>query len=515
MSIQDIISTLRRRWRFELVVLIAAAAVIAVYLYVQVPVYSATTRVYISFSGEGAAADGPVDDTGASEPATSGVIGDSSFQYTPSEYVNQQLSLIPALVTTPAVLDGAADQLGLPSSQGLEKSLSAAVSDGYFVTITATDEQAQHAADIANAAASSLASQLASPNRSDTNLYIPSHLRLSIVNKAEAEKTPSSPNTKAIIGVGGLAACALACFAGIVRELCDNRIRRASEVQRLLHAPLLGTVPKSSSFQPGVPVIIRSSDTLEAEMIRRIASNLTFVVPDRTELSNVFVIASYGPGEGKTTLSIELAAAFAEQGRRVLLIGADFRHPSIAQRLGLADEVGLSHLLTGQVDMRSAARQYWKPGFHVLPAGRRVANPGILINSQSMRTLLHEVSRQYEWVIVDAEPMTVANDAAVFAKEGAKLVLVAGRGLSDRSQLRDMDREFEIINVQPVGVIWNFADQDRGAVKTHDKYYGGTKRRSGNEREAHPEIGPIPETRNGPTVAPADQLAAGALTGRP
>lgn len=471
MTLQDIAETLRRRWRFELAVLVATLIVVGGYLYLQTPMYDASTRVYISFSADGGTDD---DSASAGADASSG----NGFQYAPTDYVNQQLQLIPALVTTPAVLDGVADQLGLPSSQDLVDHLTASVSDGYFVTITATDQQSQRAADIANAAASSLARQLASPGRSDANRYIPSHLRLSIVNEAVAASSPSSPNVKAILGVGTLAACALACFCGIVLELCDNRVRRSSEIQRLLHAPLLGAIPREATFQDG-PVIIRHAESLEAETIRRVASNLTFVVPDRVELSNVFVISSHGSGEGKTTLSIELASAFAEQGRKVLLIGADLRHPSIAQRLHMEGGVGLSHLLTGQVDMTTAARQYWKPDFFVLPAGRRVANPGILINSRSMSDLLRDVSQEYDWVVVDAEPMTVANDAAIFAKQGARLVIVVGQGLSDRNQLREMDHEFDAIGVQPVGVVWNFADPNRFVSKTYDVYYAGSKRHGG------------------------------------
>lgn len=463
MSLHDVLAALRKHLVAELAVVVLVMASAILYACVRQPVYESSTRTYISFSDE--------------QPADGA--GQAGSRYLPTDYVNQQLQLIPALVTTPAVLDGAAETTGVPR-ETLAKHVSAYVSDSYFVIIAATDHDARRAADIANAVADSLSAQLADAGRDDGNLYIPAHLRLSVVDRAEAAGKPKSPNIRAVALIGALSAMALAFCTGVVLELSDGKARQITDIQRLLNAPVLGVIPRSGAFSGSCPVIRNLPSSAQAESVRRLAVNLTFVTPDRTALSNALVVASCGAGEGKTTIAVELAAAFAEQGSSVLLVGSDLRHPSVARRLGVEEHVGLSHLLVGKVDAATAVQRYWKPDFHVLPAGGRVANPSILINSRSMHDFLERACATYDWVVLDTEPLAVANDAAVFAKAGGRLLFVAAQGIVAKSQLRDVARELGAIDVQPVGVVQNFAAVPKAAQKAYGSYYGS----GADDREA-------------------------------
>ncbi|PJM75195.1 polysaccharide biosynthesis tyrosine autokinase [Bifidobacterium simiarum] len=483
MSFQDMLSALRSHWRAELLVIVLIVASMAGWLTLQPRTYTAAARTYVSFSADaGSGTDAGTDAKASGKTALGTQAGtDSSMQYQPTDYVSQQLQLIPALVTTPAVLDDVAKTMNVPS-EDLRDDVSAYVSDSYFIMIEAKGADPQRAAAIANAVSDSLSDQLASRTRNTANLYIPSHLRLSVVERAEAPQRPTSPNVKARMAIGVVAALACAFFVGILLELTDNKVRGAAQIQRMLGIPILGTVPKSSVISSRCPSIVNAPASMESEAIRRLALNLTFVTPDRDELSNVFVVASCGASEGKTSLSIELAAAFAEQGRKVLLVGTDMRHPTIARRLGVEEQVGLSHLLTGQVDMATAVSRYWKPNLHVLPAGKRVANPSLIINSKSMSDFLHLVSKEYDWVILDTEPLRVANDALVFAKAGAKMVFVVAQGLATRHQLRDVDREMESIGIEPVGAVLNLDRVSKSETRAYGSYYHDAGRSHSAER---------------------------------
>ncbi len=127
-------------------------------------------------------------------------------------------------------------------------------------------------------------------------------------------------------------------------------------------------------------------------------------MPDE-HLANVIVVTSTGPSEGKTTVSVNLATAFAESGHKVLLIDADVRNPSVSKKkIGIEGTVGLTHLITNQVSSSSIQR-YWKPNFHVLPAGKQSMNPSILLNSRAMKALVEQVAESYDYVFVDTAPM--------------------------------------------------------------------------------------------------------------
>lgn len=222
------------------------------------------------------------------------------------------------------------------------------------------------------------------------------------------------------------------------------------------------------------PVIIAKPTSREAEEVRRLRTNLMFALPDGPQ-SNVIVVTSAGPSEGKTTLCVNLATAFAENDGKVLLVDADVRNPSIADKIGIDGNVGLTHLITNQVSSQDAIQRYWKQNLHVLPAGTQSMNPSILLNSRAMKALIEQVAGAYDYVIVDTAPIQVANDAAVFAKEGPELLLVAGIGVTEKNVLRQTTQELETLDIHAAGVAINYAEQDKSRKSVYYYYYGNTK----------------------------------------
>ena len=130
------------------------------------------------------------------------------------------------------------------------------------------------------------------------------------------------------------------------------------------------------------------------------------------------VVTSAGASEGKTTISVNIAAALAEDGPRVLLIDADLRHPSVAHKIDIDGSAGLTHVLSGQAAVKDVIQRYWKPNLHIIPAGPKPPNASTLLNSPLMTTLVANAMQQYDYIIIDTAPMVVANDAVIFMKQG-------------------------------------------------------------------------------------------------
>lgn len=463
MTIADILGTLKKHLVIELavllVVLIGGFAVVSQ----QTPQYTATTQMFASFN-HNVSGNSNTDDT-TSAP------GFNQIQ-TESTYVTSMLGTLPTLVTTPAVLQPVIDDLQLDTSvASLGSQITIGTTSAYFVNISVNDTDAARAAAIANAVGESLKTQLSDDSYSSEKTYVLSYLNLSVVKEATAPTAPSSPNVKSFMFKMVLIGLVAAACAGLLVDVLDNRLRQMADLQRLVPAPVLGTIMKDAVFRDSKPVVVSEPSGNAAESIRRLALNLAFISPDRTSRSNVIVITSSGAHEGKTTVAVNLAAALAEQGEKVLLIDTDLRKPSVARHLDINGAVGLSHLITGQVKSTDAIQQYWKPNLHILPAGDQTTNPSILINSNAMKTLLDEVSGLYDHVIVDTTPLRVANDAAVFAKDGARLLVVASQGVTIKKQLKDAMQELSMIDVTVVGSVFNQMQVRKGGNDYY--YYGG------------------------------------------
>lgn len=476
MTVADILEALKKHLIVELVVLVAVLAGGFVYVNQQTPMYTASAQMFASFNRN---------------PVTSGTESDSS--YTPgyaevqseSNYVTSQLGTLSTLVTTPAVLQPVIDDLGLNMSvEALGASISISTSSTYFVNIAVSNADAKQAASIANEVGQSLKEQLSSDSYSSERTYVLSYLNLSVVKPAQVPGSPSSPNVRSFMFKAALVGLVAAVCVGLAVEALDKRLRQLGDLQRITQVPTLGIVHKDAAFQGNAPVVIAAPAGRAAESVRRLALNLAFIAPDQTSQSNVVVITSSGTNEGKTTISVNLAAALAEKGEKVLLVDTDLRKPSVAGMLGINGKIGLSHLLAGQVGTKEAIQQYWKANFHVLPAGEQTTNPSILINSQAMQEFLSQVAAVYDHVIIDTTPMRVANDAAVFAKGGARLLLVASQGVTLKKQLRESVQEFDMIDVPVVGTVFN-QEQSKKGKDGYYYYYGEYGKGSRKRRRSH------------------------------
>jgi capsular exopolysaccharide synthesis family protein len=163
------------------------------------------------------------------------------------------------------------------------------------------------------------------------------------------------------------------------------------------------------------------------EQYRRLAASLHGLQVERG--LKTLVVTSAMPDDGKTLTAANLALTLSESyARRVLLIDADLREPSLANLFGVANTAGLTEAI--QFPSRPPAMVEVSPTLTVLPGGRQNTNPLATVSSQRMRTLLEELSRQFDWVLLDVPPVGLLPDGLILAHLTGACVLVIRAGVT-------------------------------------------------------------------------------------
>lgn len=236
---------------------------------------------------------------------------------------------------------------------------------------------------------------------------------------------------------------------------------------------------------PDILLTDLKSDSVPAEMFRTLRTNVQFALVDRERAA--IVVTSPLAEEGKTLVSSHLGLAFARAGKRVFLVDADFRHPSIHHYLNVKNDVGLSEVLLGDVTLADAVKKVnvedeppttmW-----VLTTGRRPPNPAELLGSRRMAATLQALKEAAEIVIVDCPPIVPVTDAGVLAPAVDATLMVAASSITRRHAL---ERAVDLLNktgANIIGVVLNFVS---GADSTGYYYaypYGNDGEAAGRTR---------------------------------
>jgi len=226
---------------------------------------------------------------------------------------------------------------------------------------------------------------------------------------------------------------AVALFLGLVGgvllalllEYLDDTLKNPEDVEKRLQLPVLGVIPmlaKNASMEAAL-ADVRSAFS---EAYRSVRTALQFSTSHGVPRS--LLVTSTSPGEGKSTASLTLARNFTELGKRVLLIDADMRKPSLHKKMAIENAIGLSNYLAGAVPLTDALRYTDIPGLTVITTGPLPPNPAELLHNDNMQILIEHGVALYDLVIIDGPPVMGLADAPILGSvmEGTLLVVEAG-----------------------------------------------------------------------------------------
>jgi len=190
---------------------------------------------------------------------------------------------------------------------------------------------------------------------------------------------------------------------------------------------------KKRAIQTAARKLVTSVNTrsIVSEQFRTLRTNINFSMPDK-ELKT-FLITSSSPGEGKSTVAANTAVVFAQEGKKVLLVDADMRKPTVHYTFHLTNTLGMSNLLTRQANVAEVVKTSEIENLDIITCGPIPPNPAELLSSQTMEKVMEEMKESYDIIIFDAPPVLSVADAQILSNkcEGTILIMSAGETQKD------------------------------------------------------------------------------------
>ncbi len=245
----------------------------------------------------------------------------------------------------------------------------------------------------------------------------------------ESGRVPEEGSTGRIplLVLGFVMGLFLSNLTAILLEMQDRTLKTISEIKQRFTYQVLGIVPLDTlqSTQGGI-VVQREPDSFASEIYRMIQTNLKFLAVKRQP--KVILMTSSVPGEGKSTVAANLAAAMAQLGRKVLLIDGDLRKASQHDLWQISNKSGVKDIVAHKTPLSQVISQPMKQ-LDLLTSGTIAPNPLALLDSPEMSELVATARKEYELIIIDAPPLAVTADVLTLSKLADGIVFVSRPGI--------------------------------------------------------------------------------------
>ena len=263
-----------------------------------------------------------------------------------------------------------------------------------------------------------------------------------------------------------------------LREVTDTTVRSPRDILRVGQMNLLGMVPHEQddpqSSGARLPLVIfEAPHSIMAEQLRQVRTRLQHAASLDTTRS--ILVTSPSPGDGKSTIAVNLAAGLALNGRRILLVDSNFRRPELHRIFGVGNEAGFSDVLNDVNAFASAVRETPVPNLSVMASGPKPSNPTELLESQLLLDFIERALEEYDHVIFDSGPMLFVSESVALAPRVDGVVTVVRARTSSRGVLQRMRDGLRAVKAEHLGVVLNGVRSQAGgyygrSIKTYYEY---------------------------------------------
>lgn len=295
-----------------------------------------------------------------------------------------------------------------------------------------------------------------------------------IVDHARIPVEPDFPRVRLTLILAIVLGLLLGVVAALLLEFLDNTVKSMDEISDRFGISILGVLPEVEEAQrkklDHLVALEPRSGFSEAIRTTRVSIQLSSAAEGGTRS---LLVTSTCEGEGKSTIAVNMAQAFAAAGDRVLIIDSDLRRPRLHRVFPTVGPraAGLSELLTGSKGIDEVVRSTEHPNLFFLPAGLIPPNPAELLASRRMRACLEQFATAYDRIIVDGPPSVGFADVLVLGSLVSGVILVTTLGRTHRHALRLFKRSMSGINARLLGTVVNRLDAQSRYGGYYSNYY--------------------------------------------
>jgi capsular exopolysaccharide synthesis family protein len=292
---------------------------------------------------------------------------------------------------------------------------------------------------------------------------------------------PTFPNLVATLAVAVMLGLALSVGIAFLREVTDTSIRSPRDIARVGQMNLLGMIPHQSDDPQAAGarlplVIFDAPHSMAAEEFRKLRTRLQHAAS--LDSTRSILVSSANPGDGKTTVACNLAAGLALNGRRILLVDANFRRPEIHNLFDVPNDHGFSDVLNSLAYFDTAIRDTPVQNLFVMPTGPKPVNATELLESQLLIDFIERALEDFDHVIFDSGPLLIVSETMALAPRVDGVVSVVRARSNSRGVLQRMRDVLRQVKSEHLGVVLNAVRSQGGGyygshIKTYYAYQNG------------------------------------------
>ncbi len=295
-----------------------------------------------------------------------------------------------------------------------------------------------------------------------------------VLTPATPDPVPVSPKKKTNLLLSIMVGLVLAVAAAVIVDNADDRVHSQQEAEQASGLSILAQIPFIKDKSQQSLLTTGNTTSILLESYRMLRTNIEFASLGKALRS--ITLTSTQPNEGKSTISTDLAFVMALDGRKVILLDADLRRPTLHTFFDLTNRIGFTNLIAGTATLEEALQATSVPNLFLLASGPVPPNPPELLNSKAARAVFSKLGEECDLLIVDTPPALVMTDAQIVASMTDAALLVVSMQEAGKREITRSSQSLTHTGTQVLGVVLNKATAESLGYGSYDKfqkqYYG-------------------------------------------
>lgn len=312
---------------------------------------------------------------------------------------------------------------------------------------------------------------------------------ISVVDPVVYPQAPSGPNVWFNTLIGGLLGLVVSAVATLLWEMLNNNVKNQEDLEKKYDMPVLSAIPDFHTSNKGMVHFIHKLPFMKkrlkakvlqsnfndetrffiVEAFNSLRTNLRFLL--RHDGCKKIMITSPNQGEGKSTISANLAKSIAQTGSKVLLLDCDLRRGTLHSFFDIKSSPGVSDTLSGMFTEKEVLQETEHSNLQVISMGSVPPNSAELLGSKQMEELLKYFEKQFNYIIIDTPPVNILSDAIGMIKQVDGVIMVVREGITSHSGISNAIAKFKFSDANILGFVLNALSDKQGNKKGKYNYY--------------------------------------------